>query len=30
MTLVPGKREHLAVQFAVPGDTAKNPPPATK
>ncbi len=30
VTLVPGKREHLAVQFAVPGDTAKNPAPATK
>jgi hypothetical protein len=30
VTLAPGKREHLAVQFDVPGDTAKNPAPATK
>ena len=30
VTLAPGKREHLAVQFDVPADTAKNPAPATK
>lgn len=30
VTLAPGKREELAVQFDVPGDTAKNPAPATK
>lgn len=30
VTLAPGKREQLAVQFDVPADTAKNPAPATK
>jgi hypothetical protein len=30
VTLATGKREQLAVQFDVPGDTAKNPAPATK
>ncbi|MEO8186718.1 MAG: hypothetical protein ABI580_05055 [Burkholderiaceae bacterium] len=30
VTLAPGKREHLVVQFDVPADTAKNPAPATK
>ena len=30
VTLAPGKREQLAVQFDVPADTAKNPAPAPK
>ena len=30
VTLVPGKREQLVVQFNVPADTAKNPAPASK
>jgi len=28
VTIVPGKREQLVMQFDVPGDTAKNPAPA--
>ena len=28
VTLTPGKREHMAIQFNVPADTAKNPAPA--
>ena len=30
VTLVPGKREQIVVQFNVPADTAKSPPPAAK
>jgi hypothetical protein len=30
VTLAPGKREQLVVQFNVPADTAKNPAPASK
>ncbi len=30
VTLAPGKREQLAIQFNVPGDTAKNPAPPSK
>ena len=30
VTLAPGKREQIGVQFNVPGDTAKSPAPAAK
>ncbi len=30
VTLAPGKREQIVVQFSVPADTAKNPAPASK
>ena len=30
VTLAPGKREQMVVQFNVPADTAKNPAPAAK
>lgn len=30
ITLAPGKREQIGVQFNVPADTAKNPAPASK